>query len=255
MEKIVGNNSDLGKASAEKSVKLIQGKRQNVNVIDKGQSKVAQEQWNEMLKSPSTSGTKSWADVVEEEVKSIPVRKVSIWDDFDISKVSNTGFKLEYVEPTSYDSSAIVDIDLEDISSEIAYWKNYVVCYVLGAHPPFTVMQGFIQRLWVKNGINKFSMLRNGIVLVRFDSAMGKDTVIEGGIYHFDNKPFIVKEWSPDMEYTRAELLTVPIWVKFPGLDFKYWSPRGLSKIGSLVGKPLMVDHPTQKKVGLNFAR
>lgn len=32
-------------------------------------------------------------------------------------------------------------------------------------------------------------------------------------------------------------------------------SPKRLSKIGSLVGKPLMVDHNTEKKVGLNFAR
>ncbi|KAM3337729.1 hypothetical protein P3S68_032054 [Capsicum galapagoense] len=57
------------------------------------------------------------------------------------------------------------------------------------------------------------------------------------------------------MEFTRDELNTVPIWVKFPGLDFKYWSPKGLSKIGSLVGKSLMVDQHTEKKVGLRFAR
>lgn len=57
------------------------------------------------------------------------------------------------------------------------------------------------------------------------------------------------------MEFTKEELRTVPIWVKFPGLDFKYWSPKGLSKIGSLVSKPLMVDHSTEKKLGLNFAR
>lgn len=78
---------------------------------------------------------------------------------------------------------------------------------------------------------------------------------MNGGIYHFDNKPFIVKAWTPDMEFTREELLTVLIWVKLPGLDFKYQSSKGLSKIGSLVGKPLMVDQNTQNKVGLQFAR
>lgn len=45
-------------------------------------------------------------------------------------------------------------------------------------------------------------MLKNGIVLVRFDSGMGKEEVLQGGIYHFDNKPLIVKAWSPDMEFT-----------------------------------------------------
>ncbi|KAK4715958.1 hypothetical protein R3W88_014296 [Solanum pinnatisectum] len=57
------------------------------------------------------------------------------------------------------------------------------------------------------------------------------------------------------MEFTWEELYTVPIWIKLPGLDFKYWSLKGLSKIGSLVGKPFIVDRNTEKKIGLNFAR
>ncbi|XP_060217031.1 uncharacterized protein LOC132644453 [Lycium barbarum] len=98
-------------------------------------------------------------------------------------------------------------------------------------------------------------MMQNGIVLVRFDAAEGKNEVIHGGIYHFDNKPLIVKLWSTDMEFTRDELYSVPIWIKLPGLDFKYWSAKGLSKLGSLVGKPLMVDRNTERKIRLNFAR
>lgn len=57
-----------------------------------------------------------------------------------------------------------------------------------------------------------------------------------GGIYNFDSKPFIVKAWTPEMEFSRQELYTVSIWVNFPCLDFKFWSAKGLSKIGSLVG-------------------
>ncbi|KAH0652597.1 hypothetical protein KY289_030275 [Solanum tuberosum] len=165
------------------------------------------------------------------------------------------GFKLEHVEPVMHGESPVIEIELEDISSEIAYWKTAVVCYVLGAHSPFEVLKGFIHRLWSKLGINKVAMLKNGIVIVRFDTKVGKQEVLQGGIYHFDNKPFIVKAWNPDMEFTREELRTVPIWIKLSGLDFKYWSPKGLSKIGSLVGKPLMVDHNTERKIGLNFAR
>ncbi|XP_016461203.1 uncharacterized protein LOC107784572 [Nicotiana tabacum] len=57
------------------------------------------------------------------------------------------------------------------------------------------------------------------------------------------------------MEFTKEELYTVSIWIKLPGLDFKYWNQKGLSKIGSLVGKPLMVDQNTERKIRLNFAR
>ncbi|KAH0675410.1 hypothetical protein KY285_023211 [Solanum tuberosum] len=57
------------------------------------------------------------------------------------------------------------------------------------------------------------------------------------------------------LEYSLQGKNYVPIWIKLSGLDFKYWSPKGLSKIGSLVGKPVMVDHNTERKVRLNFAR
>ncbi|KAG5604647.1 hypothetical protein H5410_026139 [Solanum commersonii] len=46
---------------------------------------------------------------------------------------------------------------LGDISSEIEYWQNAIVCYVLGAHSPFTVLNGFIQngRLLVEVNVRK----------------------------------------------------------------------------------------------------
>ncbi|KAH0678960.1 hypothetical protein KY284_020045 [Solanum tuberosum] len=141
---------------------------------------------------------------------------------------------------------------MQEVQRRPSIWENFDInklCVVLGAHPPFSILNGYVQRLWGKHGINKVHMLKNGIVLVRFDSIAGKNEAIQGGIYHFDNKPFIVKVWNEDMEFTREELYTVPIWVILPGLDFKYWSPKGLSKIGSLIGKPLMVDIHTEKKL------
>ncbi|PHU15324.1 hypothetical protein BC332_16529 [Capsicum chinense] len=129
-------------------------------------------------------------------------------------------YTLEHIAPIKKGRQNMVEIELEDIQSEVEYWGN-----------------------------------ANGVIVVRFETVGGKQQVLQGGIYHFDNKPFIVKEWTPELEFTREELLTVLIWIKFSGLDFKYWSRKGLSKIGSLIGKPLMVDHNTEEGNGLNFAR
>ncbi|XP_019263718.1 PREDICTED: uncharacterized protein LOC109241432 [Nicotiana attenuata] len=185
------------------------------------------------------SGKLSWAD--EAEIMEIAQEANSggtIWDNFDITKVTNAGFKLEFVEPIVHDETPVCEIETEDIKTEIEYWKNVVVCYVLGAHPPFTVINAYVRRIWEKHGINKVSMLKNGIVIVRFNTSIGKNEVLQG-----------------DMEFTNEELYAVPICIKLPGLDFKYWSPKGLCKIGSLVGRPLMVDSNTEKKIGLSFAR
>ncbi|KAK6795389.1 hypothetical protein RDI58_008842 [Solanum bulbocastanum] len=62
-------------------------------------------------------------------------------------------------------------------------------------------------------------MLQNGVTVVRFKTEAGKQEVLQRG------------------------------------LVFKYWSMKGLSKIGSLIGRPLMVDRNTEERSGLNFAR
>lgn len=62
-------------------------------------------------------------------------KKISIWDNFEISKTLNVGFKLEYIAPKNTGESQIVEIKYEDIESEIEFWKNIIVCYVLGAYP------------------------------------------------------------------------------------------------------------------------
>ncbi|KAH0706236.1 hypothetical protein KY289_011312 [Solanum tuberosum] len=123
----------------------------------------------------SGNNKKSWADEVEDEANELGKKK-SIWDDFDIAKLANAGYKLEYVTRTK--KGEIVEIEMEDIR---------------------------------------------------------KREPLQGGIFHFDNKQFTVKEWTLELEFTKEELQIVPIWVKFPGLYFKYWSREGLSKIGSLI--------------------
>lgn len=40
-----------------------------------------------------------------------------------------------------------IKIDFDDIQSEIEYWNSSVVCYVLGANPPFSMMEGYIRRI------------------------------------------------------------------------------------------------------------
>jgi len=94
---------------------------------------------------------------VEDEANPLGKKK-SIWDDFDIVKLANVGYKLEYVTPIK--KGKIVEIEMEDRRSEITYWVNVVVCYEFGAHPPFIVIQGYLQRLWGKYDIDKVGMLR-----------------------------------------------------------------------------------------------
>ena len=41
-------------------------------------------------------------------------------------------------------------IEEDDIGEELDYWSTALICYVLGANPPFGVMNGFCNRIWGK---------------------------------------------------------------------------------------------------------
>lgn len=123
------------------------------NTMAMGKEK--EEEWRKLIQTPRSGSEFSWVDEAEllEDTsgknskttrKSREKRFVS--DNFDISKIANIGFKLKFVIPNYKRKQLICEIDEEDISFEIAYWKHSMVCYILGAHPPFSVLNGYIQR-------------------------------------------------------------------------------------------------------------
>lgn len=97
-------------------------------------------------------------------------------------------------------------------------------------------------------------MMKNGIVLVRFESVTGRDDVIYGGIFYFDKKS-VVKVWFLDLEFSKSKFNSVSVWVKFYGFDVMYWNVTGISKIGSLMGRSMFTDMNIYRKVSINFVR
>ncbi|XP_016492870.2 WAT1-related protein At1g43650 isoform X4 [Nicotiana tabacum] len=59
-----------------------------------------QEEWVKMVQSPTSSRKLSWAEVVEAAEETVAKRP--IWDNFDIGKISNAGFKLGYIAPETH---------------------------------------------------------------------------------------------------------------------------------------------------------
>lgn len=59
---------------------------------------------------------------------------------------------------------------------------------------------GFARKIWGKMGIDKVSLMPNGVFLVRFQSIEGRNKAIAAGPFIFDNKPVIVKNWAPNLD-------------------------------------------------------
>ncbi|XP_074305794.1 uncharacterized protein LOC141641015 [Silene latifolia] len=141
-----------------------------------------------------------------------------------------------------------------DTDAELEFWSTAVYCYVLGANPPFKIIDGFVKRVWGYTEYDRISFHSNGIFLVRFKTEEMKLRVLQSGPVFFDNKPVVVKEWTPSAKLVREAVDMVPIWIRFYGLPLKFWG-NALLKIAGLVGKPIRSDSNTQLKTFIGHAR
>jgi len=65
----------------------------------------------------------------------------------------------------------------------------------------------------------------------------------------------MVKGWNPNMDLCTKSLESLPIWIRLPDLDLKYWGMNSLSKICSTLGIPLKTDQFTKNKTMIKYAR
>jgi len=56
-------------------------------------------------------------------------------------------------------------------------------------------------------------------------------------------------------DFSSSDMHIVPVWVKFPNLPLKCWSLKCLSKITSVLGKPIQSDMLTSSMSKLSYAR
>ena len=64
------------------------------------------------------------------------------------SKVDpNDGTTLEFVPMFEINGTKCTKLVPEDIEGEIVYWQNTVMCCVLGANPPFEVIERYGRRV------------------------------------------------------------------------------------------------------------
>ena len=74
-------------------------------------------------------------------------------------------------------------------------------------------------------------------------------------MYFFDRKPFIVKAWNENLSLDTSNRHSIPICVRFPELDIKFWGLDSLSTLGSMLGIPIKIDRTTRDKFALGFTR
>ncbi|XP_074277998.1 uncharacterized protein LOC141601604 [Silene latifolia] len=170
--------------------------------------------------------------------------------------VKNGGKITPVMEPIveEEDTSALLQFSKDDIKSEVDFWNLSVCCYILGANPPWEVVEGYVYRVWSQFDIYRVSFMDNGVFLVRFKTLAKKQALLESGYYLFDNKPIIIKSWESELDLVKGKVDIVPIWIRLYGIPLKFWG-ECLPKIAGLVGTYVKKDEATAEKTRLSYAR
>ncbi|XP_074317080.1 uncharacterized protein LOC141653264 [Silene latifolia] len=152
------------------------------------------------------------------------------------------------------DEPELLQLTEDDVQSELDYWQQAVMGFVVGTNPPWQILKGLLKRIWNKYVIDKISFLPNGVFLARFQTEEMKQSVLGSGYFVFDNKPLIIKPWQPDLQLTKENIKAVPAWIRMQNLPLKFWG-KSLPKIANLIGHYVKSDPSTELKTRLGFAR
>ena len=114
-------------------------------------------------------------------------------------------------------------------------------------------MNSIIENVWKCEAT--LSMHESGWLVYKFQNEEDKCSVLCGGPYLVYGRPLILRSMSEYFDFSTSEMTQVPVWIKFPNLPLKCWTPRCLSKLASVLGKPIQSDKLIATKERVSYAR
>ncbi|GJV35582.1 zinc knuckle CX2CX4HX4C containing protein [Tanacetum coccineum] len=93
------------------------------------------------------------------------------------------------------------------------------------------------------------------IVLFKFKSKDGLQSVIENGSWLVDQKPLFVQTWVAGICLNKPEPTRIPLWVKIYNVPLEAWNVEGISRIASRIGTPIIMDKVTTSMCQRGFKR
>ena len=126
--------------------------------------------------------------------------------------------------------------------------------YFVGLKPYVPVLASYFKRLWMLKGDLQVLSRGNGFLLFKFSDDGDKKRALEEGPWFVHGKPMVLKTWAIESKFEKEKLLSIPIWVKFPKLALRFWSPMLIGYVASTLGKPLYMDKATATGSKVDFA-
>lgn len=168
---------------------------------------------------------------------------------------SSNGMQLQFVAPKVVEGRIEIEIKDKEVESEIRFWENSLIMYVIGANLSMNAMKNYMTKAW--NFVTLPEMYYNdeGFFILKFRKGDDMDEMLMKWPYTIQNMPMIVMEWRHDFSMANDMLWLISILIKLPSFPLPLWGEQSLGKIGSAVGNPLFTDECTTVKLRVSYAR
>lgn len=157
--------------------------------------------------------------------------------DHDMQPTDHTGFRREGNPAISFSST-----DMERGHNLIM--KHVIVLKFSSIRPSLEAIRDSINRTWRVFGEFALGLLDPRHVLVRLDSEEEVQKALSRDSFHIRGVRFKAFRWHTGFSLTMDPILA-SIWVKLPGLPFKFFHPMLLKAIGDTIGTFLRIDENT----------
>lgn len=134
-----------------------------------------------------TSETGDKPEIAEQPVK--------LWTDIIRgNRETSRGMAIEFSAPTLVDGEIEVEIQEDDVESELNFWKNSLIMYVLGGELTMNGVKQFMMKYWNFVGLPEMFYNDEGYFILRFKTLQDKDAVMSGGPYTIFNMTMFLRE-------------------------------------------------------------
>lgn len=137
---------------------------------------------------------------------------------------------------------------VDEIEHEANKWKFAVILYVIGESPTISYLRTYLRNQCSIEGEVGIYYHNDGYFVVRCGSEVEKERLLFDGPYMIGSRPVIIKEWKANFCLEEEVLREVPLWIRLPNQPLNCWSVDSLSRIGSVLGRPLCADECTSQQ-------
>lgn len=102
----------------------------------------------------------------------------------------------------------------------------------------------------------KLAQLKPGLFIIDINSEEDRIDALCRNWTFFHRFPVVMRNRHADMDCDNISAMDdYPVWIHFPGLKPRLWTPKILSKVASYAGTPMAMDKMTSNRTRFDFAR